>query len=127
MAVAKFAHSHSGNQFLRHLPLHWNSIMLPPHCGQTRLIIDEIILELDSPESVLRIGIAVSDPSHKLAPPIQRDLQGPTAIRRPISRQAAALQNTGIPGHSCQLLSLVPLRLANIWHVTALLPLHRQR
>jgi len=45
MAVAKFPRSHSENQFLRHLPLHWNSIMLPPHCGQIRLMIDEMMRE----------------------------------------------------------------------------------
>lgn len=52
LAVAWFAHSHSASQLLRHLPLHWNSSMLPPHCGQTKLMIEEIMLELDSPGSV---------------------------------------------------------------------------
>jgi hypothetical protein len=37
----RFAHSHSGSQFLPHLPSHWYSDILPPHCGQTRLRIDE--------------------------------------------------------------------------------------
>jgi hypothetical protein len=53
MAVAKFPHSHSGNRFRRHL----NFIMPPPHCGQTRLMIDEMTLELDSPGSVSKIGM----------------------------------------------------------------------
>jgi hypothetical protein len=44
-----FAHSHSGSQFLRHLPQHWNSIMHPPHCGQTKLMIEEMRLPFDSP------------------------------------------------------------------------------
>jgi len=43
------AHSHSGSQSLRHLPWQLNSIMHPPHCGQTRLIIEEIIFALSSP------------------------------------------------------------------------------
>jgi len=59
--VEKFAHSHSANQFFRHLPLHWNSIMLPPHCGQIKLIIDEMIPELDSPGIVSNVFMAVSD------------------------------------------------------------------
>jgi hypothetical protein len=47
--VARCAHSHSGSQFLQHLPQHWNSIILPPHCGQTRFMIDEMRLALGSP------------------------------------------------------------------------------
>jgi hypothetical protein len=43
------AHSHSASQFLRHLPRHSNSIMLPPHCGQTKLMIEEIMLVFSSP------------------------------------------------------------------------------
>jgi hypothetical protein len=31
--------------------------MLPPHCGQTGLMIDEMTLELDSPGSVSRINM----------------------------------------------------------------------
>src|SRR2546429_9458900 len=45
----------SGSQFLRHLPQHWNSIMLPPHRGQTKLIIEEIMLALGSPGTVSTI------------------------------------------------------------------------
>ena len=45
----RFAHSHSAIQFLPHFPWHWNSIILPPHCGQTKLMIEEIMLTLDSP------------------------------------------------------------------------------
>ena len=47
-----FAHSHSDSQFLRHRPQHWNSIMHPPHCGQTKLMIEEMRLALDSPGKV---------------------------------------------------------------------------
>lgn len=43
------AHSHSESQFLPHLPPHWKSIMCPPHCGQTRLMIEEIMLAFGSP------------------------------------------------------------------------------
>ena len=57
MVVAKLTRSHSENQFLQHLPLHWNSIMLPPHCGQTRLMIDEMMLDMDSPGSVSKLGM----------------------------------------------------------------------
>lgn len=39
--AVRFAHSHSGSQFLPHFPSHWYSDILPPHCGQTRLRIDE--------------------------------------------------------------------------------------
>lgn len=46
------AHSHSGSQFLPHLPQHWKSIMYPPHFGQTRLMIEEITLAFGSPGSV---------------------------------------------------------------------------
>jgi hypothetical protein len=49
LPVVRMAHSHSVSQFRRHLPQHWNSIMLPPHCGQTKLMIEEIMLELGSP------------------------------------------------------------------------------
>src|SRR5208283_5011179 len=45
----RFAHSHSGSQFLPHLPSHWYSDILPPHCGQTRLRIDERIRTFNSP------------------------------------------------------------------------------
>lgn len=51
-AAVWFAHCHSGSQSLRHLPWHSNSIMLPPHCGQTRLMIEEIMLALSSPGNV---------------------------------------------------------------------------
>jgi hypothetical protein len=54
-----FAHSHSESQLLRHLPQHWNSIMLPPHCGHTRLMIDEMIV-LGSPGNMLMILMALS-------------------------------------------------------------------
>jgi hypothetical protein len=47
-----FAHSHSDSQFLLHRPQHWNSIMDPPHCGQTKLMIEEMRLALDSPGKV---------------------------------------------------------------------------
>src|SRR6266852_9481861 len=49
LLVVRFAHSHSAIQFLPHFPWHWNSNMLPPHCGQTKLIIEEMTLALDSP------------------------------------------------------------------------------
>src|SRR5215831_470112 len=52
LLVAKLAHSHSASQFRWHLPSHWNSIILPPHCGQTRLMIEEMMLAFDSPGSV---------------------------------------------------------------------------
>jgi len=64
--VEKFAHSHSANQFRRHLPLHWNSIMLPPHCGQIRLMIEEMMLELDSPGIVSIVFITASIRSVKM-------------------------------------------------------------
>jgi hypothetical protein len=60
-----FAHSHSASQFRRHLPQHWNSIMLPPHCGQTRLMIEEMMLESDSPGSMSIIFILVSS-THRI-------------------------------------------------------------
>jgi hypothetical protein len=47
--VALTAHSHSGSQFLPHLPQHSKSIMVPPHCGQTRLMIEDIMLAFGSP------------------------------------------------------------------------------
>src|SRR6266566_798029 len=49
LLVVRFVHSHSAIQFLPHFPWHWNSIILPPHCGQTKLIIEEMMLALDSP------------------------------------------------------------------------------
>ena len=45
----RFAHSHSASQFLPHLPSHWYSNILPPHCGQTRLRIDERMRTFNSP------------------------------------------------------------------------------
>src|SRR5271165_2069796 len=45
----RFAHSHSGSQFLPHLPSHWYSDILPPHCGQTRLRSDERMRTFNSP------------------------------------------------------------------------------
>jgi hypothetical protein len=49
LLVVWIAHSHSGSQFLPHLPWHSNSAMLPPQVGQIRLMIDEIMLALSSP------------------------------------------------------------------------------
>jgi hypothetical protein len=49
LLVVRFAHSHSAIQFLPHFPWHWYSNILPPHCGQTKLIIEEMMLALDSP------------------------------------------------------------------------------
>jgi len=65
LLVAHIAHSHSASQFLRHLPQHWNSIMLPPHWGQMRLMIDEIMLALGSPGmvSIVIIPLLLRDPS----------------------------------------------------------------
>lgn len=48
LPVDRCAHSHSINQFLQHLPSHWYSNIFPPHCGQTRLMIDEIMFAFDS-------------------------------------------------------------------------------
>src|SRR5208283_3908120 len=45
----RYTHSHSGSQFLPHLPSHWYSDILPPHCGQTRLRIDERMRTFNSP------------------------------------------------------------------------------
>src|SRR5258707_11608018 len=55
LLVVRFAHSHSAIQFLPHVPWHWNSNILPPHCGQTKLMIEEMMLALDSPgpESII--------------------------------------------------------------------------
>ncbi len=50
--VVWIAHSHSESQPLRHLPPHWNCIMFPPHCGQTRLMIEEMMLAFGSPGMV---------------------------------------------------------------------------
>jgi hypothetical protein len=47
--AVRFAHSHSGSQFLPHFPSHWYSDILPPHCGQTRLRIDERMRTFNSP------------------------------------------------------------------------------
>src|SRR5208283_5251194 len=47
--LRRFAHSHSGSQFLPHLPSHWYSDIVPPHCGQTRLRIDERMHTFNSP------------------------------------------------------------------------------
>ena len=58
--VARFAHSHSASQFLRHLPSHWNSDILPPHCGQTKLMIDEMTCPFDSPGCVSVVLIICS-------------------------------------------------------------------
>jgi hypothetical protein len=49
LLVVVRAHSHSESQFLPHLPPHWKSIMCPPHCGQTRLMIEEIMFAFGSP------------------------------------------------------------------------------
>ena len=59
LRVVCMAHSHSVSQFRRHLPQHWNSIMLPPHCGQIRLMIDEIMVEFGSPGIVSIILMVV--------------------------------------------------------------------
>ena len=48
LLVELSAHSHSESQFLPHLPKHSKSIMCPPHCGQTRLMIEEIMLAFAS-------------------------------------------------------------------------------
>ncbi len=48
----RFANSHSGSQFLPHLPSHWYSDILRPHCGQTRLRIDERMRTFNSPGGV---------------------------------------------------------------------------
>jgi len=55
--IAWLAHSHSASQFRRHLPSHWNSNILPPHCGHTRLMIEEMMLAFDSPGSVSKLVI----------------------------------------------------------------------
>ena len=49
LLAARFAHSHSGSQFLPHFPSHWYSDILPPHCGHTRLRIDERMRTFNSP------------------------------------------------------------------------------
>ncbi|MBV8052459.1 MAG: hypothetical protein JOZ80_14815 [Acidobacteriaceae bacterium] len=56
--VTRFAHSHSASQFLPHLPSHWYSHILPPHWGQTRLMIDEMMFEVDSHGSTLKVIFA---------------------------------------------------------------------
>src|SRR5262245_23788809 len=55
--MAWLAHSHSASQFRRHLPSHWNSNIRPPHCGHTRLMIEEMMLAFDSPGSVSKLVI----------------------------------------------------------------------
>jgi hypothetical protein len=62
LLVVLTAHSHSGSQFLPHLPQHWKSIMCPPHCGQTRLMIEEIMLAFGSP-GIVSMCLIVSLPN----------------------------------------------------------------
>ena len=62
LLVVLTAHSHSGSQFLPHLPQHWKSIMYPPHCGQTRLMIEEIMLAFGSP-GIVSMCLIVSLPN----------------------------------------------------------------
>jgi len=62
LLVVLTAHSHSGSQFLLHLPQHWKSFMCPPHCGQTRLMIEEIMLAFGSP-GIVSMCLIVSLPS----------------------------------------------------------------
>ena len=57
LPITLIAHSHSGSQFLPHLPAHSKSVMPPPHCGQTRLMIDDITVALVSPGIVSMILI----------------------------------------------------------------------
>jgi hypothetical protein len=44
-----FNHPNSGSQFLPQVPSHWYSDILPPHCGQIRLRIDERMRTFNSP------------------------------------------------------------------------------
>ncbi len=61
--VVLIAHSHSESQFLPHLPKHSKSIMCPPHCGQTRLMIEEIMLAFASP-GIVSMRLIVPSSSH---------------------------------------------------------------
>ena len=69
LIVVLMAHSHSGSQFLPHLPLHWKAIMFPPHCGQTRLMIEEIMLAFISPGIVSISLMADSSLAPKVSSP----------------------------------------------------------
>jgi hypothetical protein len=62
LLVVLTAHSHSESQFLPHLPQHSKSLMRPPHCGQTRLMIEEIMLAFGSP-GVVSMCLIVSLPN----------------------------------------------------------------
>jgi hypothetical protein len=61
--IVLIAHSHSESQFLPHLPKHSKSIMCPPHCGQTRLMIEEIMLAFASP-GIVSMRLIVPSSSH---------------------------------------------------------------
>ena len=108
LLVVWFAHSHSASQFLQHLPSHWNSDILPPHCGQTKLMIDERMLVFDSPGRASKVF-------HN-RPPIQRSdkcargRRGPqtTEIRRAGLLRSRALRTGWLrspsrPPNACRL------------------------
>ncbi len=98
------AHSHSESQFLPHLPKHSKSIMCPPHCGQTRLMIEEIMLAFASP-GIVSMRLIVPSSSHcRLSPSCEnaRRSPGPRTTLN-LQRVSVALKRSVLVGYGIRL------------------------
>lgn len=102
------AHSHSESQFLPHLPKHSKSIMCPPHCGQTRLMIEEIMVAFASPGIVSMRLIVLSSSHCRLFPESSpscenaRCSQGPRTTVN-LLRVSVALKRSVLVGYGIRL------------------------
>ena len=126
--VALTAHSHSGSQFLPHLPQHSKSLMCPPHCGQTRLMIEEIMLAFGSP-GIVSMCLMVSLPnltrgfSSRSSPSCEdaRRSQGPrTTVNLP--RVSVALKRSVLVGCGVRLGHLYRLRPRSVYDLANAMP-----
>jgi hypothetical protein len=133
LLVVLSAHSHSESQFLPHLPKHSKSIMCPPHCGQTRLMIEEIMLAFTSP-GIVSMCLIVSLPdltkgvSSKSSPSYEkaRRSQGPrTTVNLP--RVSVAFKRSVLVGYGIRLGHLYRLSPRSVHHLASAMPMPNTR
>ncbi len=127
LLIVLIAHSHSESQFLPHLPQHSKSIMCPPHCGQTRLMIEEITLAFGSP-GIVSMRLIVPSLSHcRLLPESSPSCQNARRSPGPrttvnLQRVCVALKRSVLVGYGVRLGHLYRLRPRSVHDLANAMP-----
>jgi hypothetical protein len=89
--------------------------MLSPHCGQSRWVIDKMMLELDSPASVAKIGMV---DLRSLSQVYRRDYCATCSRQLQTEDQFQTASYVRKDSYSGRIATSLSVPLTSIWHVT---------